>query len=532
MKAGAALVALLAVSAPLASQEPASRWHWEAPRTVGTFADERARQAQLTGDAPLTSLMIRPLLRAATLDSASGDTTRRVQIALLNPTLRSTYNSRAPYGWNDGAMWSGRGLSLAADVGVEARWRWVTARVAPTIAWSQNQDFALGTLVGPPANASPYADVWNPAKIDRPQRFGDGAFTTVDPGQTMVRVDWRALAVGAGTENMWWGPGIDNSLLMSNTAAGIPHAFLGTGRPVDVKIGHVEATYVIGRMYDSDYWRTGDQPNRNRRWLGGLVATFTPRGAPGLYLGGGRVFYEYIPPGGLGLRDVLDVLQPFTKRHFSTPDNPTGEDSADQLLSLFARWVFPNEGFEVYGELGRNDHSWDFEDLVLEPDHGTASLLGFQKAFRRGERTLLVRGEITDLSLARTIEIRGGQSWYIHHIVRQGYTQRGQLMGAGIGPGSDSQRLQADWQAPAWSLGGWVERVRYDNDAFYQRYAPLKDGRRLHDVNLLLGIRARRENRWAVYSMSLGRLAQYNRYTTMSNDFSGMRVELRAELRP
>jgi hypothetical protein len=410
----------------------------------------------------------------------------------------------------------------------------LSARLAPTITWSQNQYFELGVLQSPPVNASPYADFWNSARIDRPQRFGNDALRQLSFGQSRIRADWRSLAAGVGTESMWWGPGIDNSLLMSNTAGGFPHAFVGTGKPLNIRIGTIEGMYVYGRLYDSDYWRVGDQPNRNRRWLGALLGTFNPRGAPGLYLGLGRAFYQYIPPGGIGLREIFDILQPLTKQNFSTPENPTGEDSADQMIALFARWVFPSVGFEVYGEWGRNDHARDWEDFILEPDHAQATQLGFQKVFATEKRSLRIRGELTNLAQPRTIQIRGGQPWYIHHVARQGYTQRGQLIGAGIGPGSDMQLVDAEWQMPRWRVGAWIERTRIDNDGFYRFYGPEGDaGRRInHEVVVLSGVRIRRDVDRAVLEASLARSSYLNRYTNPLRDHVGARAELRIELRP
>lgn len=517
--------------AQAAGQSAQSPYRWESPAWVGSIGEEDRRLAQLTGGgaASVTSWMIRPLTRSV----APADAGPRV--ILYYPQTRTRFNSNIPYGIDDGAMWAGRGLSAALDVGVEARWRGVSVRLAPTLTWSQNREFALVPQLFPASNPSPFADQWWSARIDRPQRFGDDAFAHVAPGQSKVRVDWRGLALAAGTENMWWGPGIDNSILMTNNAEGFPHAFVGTSHPVDIWIGQLEGMYLVGRLYDSDYWRTGVQPNRNRRWLGALVFTLEPRGAPGLYVGGGRVFYEYIPPGGIGLRDLLDVLQPFTKAKVATPDNPSGNDSADQLLALFARWVFPQVGFEVYGEWGRNDHNVDFRDLVLQPDHASGFILGFQKAFQQTRRGFLaLRGELTALGEGRTAELRPAPPWYAHHIVMQGYTQRGQILGAGIGPGSDMQRLEANWHAEGWTGGAFVERVRFDADGFYRFFAPLglaPSSFRRVDAILGAGVRGKYDFRRVRLTGSIFRGMERNRYTLLLNDVPNVSADLRLEFR-
>jgi hypothetical protein len=324
---------------------------------------------------------------------------------------------------------------------------------------------------------------------------------------------------------------------MTNNAAGFPHAFLGTSRPVDIWIGRLEGMYLAGRLYDSDYWRVGAQADRDRRWLGALVGVREPRGAPGLYLGAGRLSYEYIPPGGLGAGDFLSILQPFQKRKLVTPANPSGDDSADQMLELFARWVFPQVGFEVYGEWGRNDHAADTRDFVLEPDHASAMLAGFRKVFQqqRGERGFLaVRGELISLAEGRTAELRPAPTWYAHHIVTQGYTQLGQVIGAGIGPGSDMQTFAVDWHANRWTAGTWAERIRFDSDAFYRFYGPrgvLPGNYVRHDVTLGGGVRGSYTFGHARVSASLFHGYERDRYTTNRNDVHNVHVEMRGEWR-
>ena len=80
-----------------------------------------------------------------------------------------------------------------------------------------------------------------------------------------------------------------------------------------------------------------------------------PKPFPGLYLGASRLFYRYTPQGGLSFGEYLLVFQGPTKRSQTTPTNPLGDDVRDQMFSLFARWLFPESGFEAYVEWAKND---------------------------------------------------------------------------------------------------------------------------------------------------------------------------------
>src|SRR5690606_22671650 len=70
--------------------------------------------------------------------------------------------------------------------------------------------------------------------------------------------------------------------------------------------------------------------------------------------------------------------------------------------------------------------------------------------------------------------------------IPQGYTQRGQVMGAAIGPGSSSQFLGADYLGERWQLGLFAGRIRWDNDAYYLTQEPFPLD---HDVSILGGLR-------------------------------------------
>src|SRR5690606_18319697 len=60
--------------------------------------------------------------------------------------------------------------------------------------------------------------------------------------------------------------------------------------------------------------------------------------------------------------------------------------------------------------------------------------------------------------------IRSAGSWYGHSGVTDGYTHRGQLLGAGIGMGSNAQTVQATWVNGLKQLGIQVQRYVHDED--------------------------------------------------------------------
>jgi hypothetical protein len=453
---------------------------------VGDPFEDYARVMQILGRADAGSFTIRSLTTDGfSLDDASHPWAGRwaspaeSPVTLIAPRLRTFVNSSYPVGQNDGAIWQGKGLTTALDVGAHASWRGLSLTLHPTLIHNQNASFELGvgTMTGLPVYAYPWR------VIDMPQRFGPDAFWTVDPGQSELRLDVRGATLGVSTADQWWGPAIRNPIIMSNNAPGFPHAFLGTDGQVETGIGGFEARWVWGRLTQSD-WFDPAVPN-TKRFVTGLVATYSPSFLAGLSVGFTRLFYGYIPDDGLPLGDYFAVLGGLRKKTLASPSNPTGDDEHDQLISLFGRWVLPESGFEVYAEWARNDHAWAFRDFILEPEHSQAYTLGLRKAYElSGARVLALTAELTHLERSTTSEVRANPVYYAHHIVTQGYTQEGQVVGAGLGPGGGGQHVGADLYAPWGRAGVYFARQMKDNDAYYVWAIANNQTTCCHDVSI------------------------------------------------
>lgn len=391
------------------------------------------------------------------------------EVRILPATLHAEVNTAYPRDRNNGALWAGRGLSTGLIGGVEARWGPLSVAIAPELYHQMNRRFDLVEVSAP--GHSPLIYPWHRARIDWPQRFGTEPFWTLDPGQSYARLEGYGLTAGVSNESLWWGPAIRNPILLSNTAPGFPHAFLGTAHPIDIRIGRLEAEAVWGRLRESDYF--DNDPTNDRRLFAGLILDFEPRWLPGLFLGAARIHTETLPADGLSLTE--QAIRPYRDVK-SNPQGPVGGDN--QIISLFGRWVHPRSGFETYFEWAREDHWLDVKSLLMMPDASQAYTLGFRKVVETGSKWVHLYGELTHLQDALPILYagRGVLTYYTHSQVRQGHTHRGQLLGAAIGPGSDAQTLGVDVFHDKGLIGGAIERVRYDADAYYaiwtQYYGP------------------------------------------------------------
>lgn len=387
------------------------------------------------GPAEIDSLVPRQGVHpwAARYDLAPHEQAGRLTFDYVRPTTSVRFNSAFPYGSNDGPIWAGRGFTEAFQAGVRARWRALSLTIAPMAFTAENAAFPL--MYNGFTSALAFGDRQYPDRVDRPQRFGTRPYSIFDPGESSFRIDTRLVSAGISTAEQYWGPADTYPFILGNNAAGFPHVFIGTGMPWNLWIGHLQGRLVYGQLSQTEYASVGT--GATHRLMSGLILTFQPRPIPGFELGAARFFHTAWPDsGGLPWGDIRLPFEGFLKG--TLRNAKSGDDDANQLASIYARWVAPHSGLEFYSEFGREDHSWNLRDFVLEPNHASTLMFGFRKAWMSTPQHLLaVRGEILDMRLNTLTKNRGiGAGYYVNGTIPQGHTERGQLLGADITAGS------------------------------------------------------------------------------------------------
>lgn len=475
----------------LPAQSTAAR---EAPHhvMVGSSDEDYLRYLQIAGLASLYPWSLREfsqpelarmaVVRGSHPRSGKGDYVNppgRFSFSILPVNTVLRYNSAFPYGSNDGAVWAGRGLTSAIDFGFAFRAGPLSGTFNPIAFSAQNRAFPLQ------ANGSatnPFADPLFPGDVDRPQRFGTRAYSRVDPGETTLRLDVIGLAAGVSTANMGWGPMENYPYIIGGNAPGFPHAFLGTSTPLPIWIGRIHGRVIWGELEQSPYspvtgttYYSSIVETGTKRFASGAVGIFQPRGIDGLEVGVARFFHSLWPKQGIPRSYFSKPFQEIFK--VSLPSPPPGFDpntdrgvGDNQLASAFARWVFPNSGFEAYGEYGREDHNWERRDFVQEPDHSRTYGLGIRKTVSCDSSHLTaLRAEMINYELPTLARNRGEGGIYIHTVLLQGHTNQGQLLGSDTGVGSGGGSL-VTWdrydRSGATSIA-WTRTIREQDGAFY-----------------------------------------------------------------
>jgi hypothetical protein len=489
--------AILFVAGTIGGEVRAQVMPVEAP-ALGTPDADRSRVNRLLG--------IRIPAEPATPSGLSG--------RLLPSLLRIVTNSDLPYSANDGALWAGRGFNVSVTPAGAATYRdagvTVTLVVAPSLAYSQNRPFQLFT--GRDSSRSAFSSPWHAGatSADLPLRFGDASFETIDFGQSSLRLTTAGWTIGGGVQNEWWGPGIRNTLVMSNNAAGIPHLFLQPSRALRTSVGSFDGRFIVGTLTESRFFDS--LGTNDYRSISGAIITYRPAADTGLTLGVSRVVYSPIPNAGGSIGHTLDFLTKWETIAAAgdTLPNGTSRRRSDQIASLFARWEFPGVGIETYGELARLELPRSLNGWLTAPHHTLGYLLGAQLARPMRSAGTFVRAQLELLNLEQSAAFSGRDppDFYSSHVAVQGYTQRGQIIGASTGPGSSSQWLAGDYFTPRWQAGAFVGRTRWENDALYR----LADARLTrHDVTIFSGLRGGVRSRAVdlVGDLTIGRRVNY-----------------------
>jgi hypothetical protein len=508
LRSALALGAGIALAGDLAAQSA----RWQRLVAIGDDLDDRARLAQLAYGAPVAGYLLRS---AATLSRALPGDSTRLRWALLLPEVTTVANSALPFSLNDGALWAGRGWNERFRAGARLDWgRWFLV-VAPELLLSENTPYELAhplTVPDRPPLRHPLSSPWHLfPSIDVPLRFGERGFVTLDPGQSTLGVRLGAVVAGVSTENEWWGPGIRNAIVMSSNAGGIPRVFARTARPLRTPIGTLEGRWFLGALSESRYFDF--RPEDDRRSMSGVAIAWQPDSASGLSLGVARTVYAHVDDWWDLSAHVLDVLRDRGAR----PSLDSGAlNTREQIFAVFGRWVFPADRFALHFEWARTDLPYSIRDLLTSPNHSQGYTVGIEWAtpVRDGRDLVRFQAEVTYLERSPSYRDRPEDSFYTSRSVAQGYTQRGQVIGAAIGPGASSQWVGVDYVAPTWRVGVFGGRIRWDDDALYTFPTPptalAPNKWCAHDVSLFAGVMGAVERTWGRLRIALTRGERLN----------------------
>jgi hypothetical protein len=500
--------------------------------------DDYYRAMQLIGKTDSTiSFAVRPILSASSLkvkDVFDPDSSFKANhwmhaapvyfdrgdgfLVVLPLSWEQEFNSNHPYGWNDGAMIPAKGYQTMVTGGIYLKDGILSIQFRPEFVYAANPSFNGFADGHTGVDLTSYYAYHN--LTDAPERFGNGSYSKAFWGQSSIRLTFGAISLGLSNENVWWGPGIRNALILSDNAPGFKHVTVNTVRPLKTFIGYFEGQVLAGRLEGS-----GDPPlpvttlpggknlfvpkNPDWRYFTGFNINYHPKWVPGLTLGLTRTFDaydQYVK----GFNGYFPFFFPYSKQ--ATAGAAGDSFPRDQYTSFYGRYLFTKAQAEVYFEYGLNDNSYNLRDFIGSPDHSRAYIFGMRKMLPINgapDQHILFSAEITQLSQSPDRIVRNAGGWYIHSQVTDGQTNEGQVLGAGTGSGGNLQSMDISWVSGLKKLGITFERYEHDVD-FYQAYFPDVNGDSRKWVDFAFGLQGSWNYKNLIFNAKLQEIRSLN----------------------
>jgi len=420
------------------------------------------------------SFMIRSTFGFQHLYYNSENKEKKLIIKSFTFTDNRLNNSALPISVNDGSLIPAVGLQERTSIGIQLQYRALDINIEPQYLRAENlpQEVFKGNTLDRNWWTRYYYYIQN--NIDDYRKLGNAPINEFNLGQTRIGLKFDKWAIGASNENLWWGTGRNNSLVFTNNAAGFKHAYLQTVKPISTYIGNFEAKLVVGILENTHYTHPDDSIMKtiwggaiapkvmNNRNLQAITINWSPKWMPNFYVGYAYASQQY-------QSDSLFV---------NSNIKPSINDMS--FGTIMCRYVLPKDHAEFYGEIGQPSLApWPknfFSDTTR-----TGIVFGARKLFMsKNEKSFFdLTVEITQLQLMnpREIFVEGNpfgvpkyNSWYTSPYIRQGYTHQGQLLGASVGAGSNSQSIALSWNKGFNKIGFFVERLVHNSDFYHYAY--------------------------------------------------------------
>jgi hypothetical protein len=462
------------------------------PVTPFSF-DEDLRFFQLQGKLPIeNSLTIRPILyskkftpdslyRLFSEDELNTFHERKItflkkwgKASILPISSVSKFTSHHPYGWSDGLLMPINGFQQYFRTGAYLNLGPFFVIAQPELLIANNREYETTLAYGDEIQRKP--------------------IRRIHPGQSKIGFNIGPLTAAASTENIWWGSGIQSSLLMTNNASGFFHLSFNTNRPIKTPIGNFEWQIIAGKA-DGDNDSPEEALNMKSlrqsfnntisnepfsKYINAITVTYTPKFLKGVSVGGTRAFISssgnlvgnivkevgvvkaYLP--------IFDGL--FKEKRISFEDSLQW----NQIISIHAKVTLPTINAELYGEYGWNDHKFNVRDLLMTPAHSTAYIIGARKIFSLPQKRYIdFSVELNQMAPGVDEVVRVSGAWYTHYL-KSIYSHRGEVLGSGIGFGSNLLRISSTVRKNYNKIEFFIEQLKHDPPSKLVKWSDIAAG--------------------------------------------------------
>jgi hypothetical protein len=299
------------------------------------------------------------------------------------------------------------------------------------------------------------------------------------PGQSSLNINLGPITLSAATHNLWTGPGVFNSLILSNNAEGFKHLSFRTNKPLKTNLGNFELNLISGKLnykqnqinevwmsnlfypknYPNETYYGTNKPYPSHRYFNQLTFVYSPIFLPNSSWGFQRSFQNYLPAttnSNLNfINEFFPVLNGIFRNSYTDDDFPR-----DQKLVIFSKFGFPKNNFQVYFEFAYNDGVANFRDLLLRSQRSSAYIFGFNKYYQFNKNYYLsINFETVRLAELPNYLVSYAGTIYQHGLILEGYTNNEQIIGAGVGNGNNAQQFSFNIHKGINKLGFRFEHI-------------------------------------------------------------------------
>ena len=119
---------------------------------------------------------------------------KNFEVRLTPFNILQKYTSNHPYGYNDGPLNYSNGYQFLVSGGIAMRWKFISLQLRPEF----------------------YKTASNYYQTDNGWGTISNKISEIIPGQSSINFNLGPIVLSASSQNLWLGPGVFNSLILSN----------------------------------------------------------------------------------------------------------------------------------------------------------------------------------------------------------------------------------------------------------------------------------------------------------------------------
>ncbi len=237
-------------------------------------------------------------------------------------------------------------------------------------------------------------------------------FKEVGLRESLFFIHKNYIGIGISNMNQWLGPGVHNTLTMTNNTKGFSHAFIGTLKNKKINdIFSIDTRYTFSKLKNTmgGVYLTSlsglIQIDSDITYRFGMIRDFLSGGK--LSSSGEKITEED------AMLLVFGPLFADSKKEIKYTTN-WGFEPWDQQITGFIE-VIPDNKTRLYIEVGTGDHRKNLSDLKANWDHNLAYVMGIKKFFELTSKKnfLLLGAEYSTMTgNSNTRKFRGSGPWY------------------------------------------------------------------------------------------------------------------------